>query len=213
MTLPFADRAAAGHALADRLEHLGEHGDLVVLALPRGGVPVAVEIARRLGAPLDVLVVRKLGVPWHPELAVGALASGGVRVLNQDVITNTGVSPADIEVATRRELAEMHRRERDYRGGRAPAEVAGRVAIIVDDGLATGATAAAAVHAVRAREPATVVLAVPVGTEDTVRRLADVADDVVCVATPEPFVAVGRHYRDFREVADEQVREMLGSPA
>lgn len=215
--LPFDDRAAAGRALVPLLtEALGD--DLtraVVLALPRGGVPVAAEVAAALGAPLDVLVVRKLGMPSQPELAVGALASGvnpdePVKVLNEVLLSRTGLPADALERVTQRELVELRRRELAYRGERPAVDVEGRVAILVDDGLATGASARAGLLALRRRNPDRVVLAVPVAPKPTLAGLAEVADQVVCVAVPRRFVAVGRHYVDFGQVDDAAVRELLG---
>jgi putative phosphoribosyl transferase len=208
--MPYADRAAAGRALATLLEHL-RGPRTVVLGLPRGGVPVAAQVAAALGAPLDVLVVRKLGLPGQPELAMGAVASGGVRVLNPEVLTAHRVTPEQLAEVTGRELLELHRRERAYRGERDPVPLAGAVVVLVDDGLATGASAAAAIRAAREHGPASVVLAVPVGAPEVVRRLATVADDVVCAHEPAELIAVGRHYADFAEVSDDAVRSALGA--
>lgn len=207
--VPFVDRRHAGRELAARLGHLRERGEIVVLGLPRGGMPVADEVAKALDAPLDVLVVRKLGVPWHPELAMGAVASGGVRILNDTVLEMAGVPQRQLDEATVRERQEVAHREQAYRGGRPPLPVESRVAVVVDDGLATGATAAAAVQAVRARGPASVVLAVPVGAPDTVERLGAVADEVVCTRVPPGFIAVGSYYDDFSPVTDGEVRHIL----
>lgn len=204
----FLDRRAAGAALAARLG--GYTGnDVVVLALPRGGVPVGFEVARSLGAALDVFVVRKLGLPNQPELAMGAIASGGVRVLNQDVLESVAVSQSAIHAVTRTEQLELERREREYRNGRSPVPIEGRIVILVDDGLATGSTMRAAVEAVRRLKPARVVVAVPVGAMQTCQELRTVADEVVCASTPEPFRAVGLWYADFSQTTDAEVRELL----
>jgi predicted phosphoribosyltransferase len=180
-----------------------------VLALPRGGVPVALEVARALDAPLDVFVVRKLGLPGHEELAMGAIATGGVRVLNREVIDVHGVPPALIAAVGARENEELRRRERRYRGQRPPPDVRGRTVILVDDGLATGSTMRAAVLALRRLEPARIVVAVPVGDATTCEEFAADADEVVCARTPEPFGAVGLWYDDFSQTTDEEVRELL----
>lgn len=209
----FADRRAAGVELASRLDSLKGRKDVVVLALPRGGVPVAFEVARALGAPLDVFLVRKLGVPRHEELAMGAIASGGIRVLNEDVVGWYGIPAAVIDEVAREEQKELERRETAYRDGRAPLDVNGRVAVLVDDGLATGSSMKAAVTAVRARTPARIVVAVPVGAPDTCRQLAEIADEVVCARTPEPFSAVGLWYRDFSQTSDDEVRALLHESA
>jgi predicted phosphoribosyltransferase len=205
----FADRVEAGTALAAQLEDFAHRDDVVVLALPRGGVPVGFEVARALGARLDVFVVRKLGFPGHPELAMGAIASGDVRVLNEDVLASYPVSRAAIDEVTRTERLELERRERVYRDGRPLVPIGGRVVILVDDGLATGATMRAAVLAVRRLQPARVVVAVPVGAWQTCDALREVADEVVCPFTPEPFRAVGLWYADFSETTDAEVRALL----
>jgi putative phosphoribosyl transferase len=205
----FADRREAGRELARRLAAYKGRDDVVVLALPRGGVPVAYEVARALGAPLDVFLVRKLGVPGYRELAMGAIASGGVRVLNDDVVGWYGIAPSTIDEVARQEQAELERRERAYRGGRPPVDVAGRVVLLIDDGLATGSTMKAAVQAIRALGPSRIVVAVPVGAPETCRQLAEVTDEVVCARTPEPFSAVGLWYRDFSPTSDAEVSELL----
>jgi predicted phosphoribosyltransferase len=210
--LAFADRREAGQHLARELARWTGRDDVVVLALPRGGVPVAWEVARELGAPLDVFVVRKLGTPGHRELAMGAIASGGVRVLNEEVVRSYGVSPQSIERVADEELQELERREGAYRNGRPPLPLAGKVVILVDDGLATGSTMRAAVQAVRLHEPARVVVAVPVGASDTCAELRHLADEVICARTPEPFSAVGVWYRDFDQTTDEEVRALLRHP-
>jgi len=206
---PFADRHEAGAELASKLRKYAGRDDVVVLALPRGGVPVAFEIAEALDAPLDIFVVRKLGMPGHPEFAIGAIASGGVRVLNEDAIRWYGIPDSAIEAIVRQELAELERREREYRQGRPLIDLRGRIVILVDDGLATGATMRAAVQAVRAHQPARVVVAVPVGAPSTCAEFADIADETMCARTPEPFSAVGLWYRDFSQTTDEEVRAML----
>jgi predicted phosphoribosyltransferase len=183
-----------------------------VLGLPRGGVPVAYEVARRLGAPLDVFVVRKLGVPGHEELAFGAIAPGGVRVLAEDLLARLDMPSEWIEAIDAKERRELERRERVYRGERPPPALAGRVVVLVDDGLATGATMLAAVRAVREQRPARVVVAVPVADPDVCERLGSVADEVVCVSTPRPMMAVGAWYEDFSQISDEEVRELLARP-
>ncbi len=180
-----------------------------MLGLPRGGVPVAFEVAEALDAPLDVFVVRKLGMPGHPEFAIGAIASGGIRVLSDDVLRWYHVPESDIENVTQHELAELERREREYRHGRSIANLNGAVAILIDDGLATGSTMRAAVQAVRAHHPARVVVAAPVGSIAACRQLADIADELVCARTPPHFSAVGEWYRDFSQTADEEVRDLL----
>jgi putative phosphoribosyl transferase len=206
---PYEDRRHAGAVLAQRLEHFKGRTDVVVLALPRGGVPVAHEVSRALDAPLDVFLVRKLGVPGHRELALGAIASGGVRVLNEDVVAMYRLPETVIEGVVREERAELERRERAYRNGRAAIGLGGRVVLLVDDGLATGASMRAAVEAIRRHDPARIVVAVPVGSPDTCREFADVADEIVCARAPEYFAAVGQWYRDFSQTADEEVRELL----
>ena len=204
----FLDRAHAGRLLAERLRgYAGQPA--IVLALPRGGVPVGFEVARRLGAPLDVFVVRKLGVPGQEELALGAIATGGVRMLNDDVIALAGLSEREIEAVTAREGQELARRERAYRGDRPPPDVRDRTAILVDDGLATGATMRAAAVGVRRQEAARVVVAVPAAAAETCELLASEADEVVCLTTPEPFYAVGLWYEDFSETSDDEVRRLL----
>jgi predicted phosphoribosyltransferase len=195
--------------LATRLNHFKGRRDVVVLALPRGGVPVAYEIARALDAPLDVFVVRKLGVPGHRELAMGAIASGGVRVLSPDVVSWYRIPDGVIDEVARDEQAELERRERAYREGRTLVELRDRVVLLVDDGLATGATMKAAVEAVRAHAPSRIVVAVPVGAPDTCRELEHVADEIVCARSPEFFSAVGQWYVDFSQTTDEEVRDLL----
>jgi predicted phosphoribosyltransferase len=205
----FGDRREAGAILADRLKQFEGRPDVVVLALPRGGVPVGYEVARALGAPLDVFVVRKLGLPGHPELAMGAIASGDVRVLNEDVVESCRVSRAAIDAVTRAERLELERRECSYRDGRPLLPLDGRVVILVDDGLATGSTMWAAVMAVRRLQPARVVVAVPVGAAETCEALRSVADEVICAVTPDPFRAVGLWYADFSQTTDDEVRQLL----
>lgn len=205
----FRDRTDAGRQLAEKLAVYANRPDVLVLALPRGGVPVAFEVARALGAPLDVFVVRKLGVPGHEELAMGAVASGGLRVLNEEIVGGLGIRKHEIGKAVDRELHEISRRERLYRGDRPPPEVSGRTIILVDDGLATGATMRAAVQALRQQQPARIVVAVPTASPDTCEVLKTEADDVVSVITPEPFLAVGHWYDDFAQTTDAEVRDLL----
>jgi predicted phosphoribosyltransferase len=206
---PYANRREAGVVLAGRLAELKNRRDVVVLALPRGGVPVAYEVARALHAPLDVFLVRKLGVPGHRELAMGAIASGDVRVLNEDVVRWYRIPEEVIDEVAREEQGELERRESAYRAGRSPVEVSDRVVLLVDDGLATGSSMKAAVRAVRARTPSRIVVAVPVGAPETCRELATIADEVVCARTPAYFSAVGQWYRDFSQTTDDEVRQLL----
>jgi putative phosphoribosyl transferase len=212
LTVVFADRQQAGKALAQRLQPYAGGPDVLVLGLPRGGVPVAHEVAGALGAPLDVLVVRKLGVPGHEELAMGAVASGGIRAVNWDIVAGLGLTNDTVEEAAARESAEVERREHRFRGSRPPLDVAGKTVIVVDDGVATGASARAAVEALRTMDPARVVLALPTAPADTLASLAREVDDVVCLSTPEPYVAVGMWYRHFPQVADDEVRRLLAIP-
>lgn len=205
--LPYEDRREAGRVLADALAHYRGRPDLLVLALPRGGVPVAYEVARALKAPLDVFVVRKLGFPGHEEYAMGAIASGGVRVMNP--MPGMSVTPEEVAAAVAREQPELQRRERLYRGQAPAPELRGRSVIVVDDGLATGATMHAALLGIRQRHPAHLVMAVPVGAADSCQMLQDLADEVVCAAMPDPFRAVGLWYRQFPQTSDDEVRTLL----
>ncbi|MES2245041.1 MAG: phosphoribosyltransferase [Pseudomonadota bacterium] len=205
--LPYEDRREAGRVLAGALAHYRGRPHLLVLALPRGGVPVAYEVARALKAPLDVFVVRKLGFPGHEEYAMGAIASGGVRVMNP--MPGMHVTPEEVAAAVAREQPELQRRERLYRGQSPAPDLHGRTVIVVDDGLATGATMHAALLAIRQQQPAHLVMAVPVGAADSCDALQGVADEVVCVAMPEPFRAVGLWYRQFPQTSDDEVRTLL----
>lgn len=213
--VPFRDRDDAGRQLGRAVaNNYGRRDNLIVLGLPRGGVPVAARVAEALGAPLDVFIVRKLGMPGHEELAMGAIASGGVRVMNRDVLDSMPVPQKMIDAVATREQRELERREREYRGARPPLDVRGKTVIIVDDGLATGSTMRAAVRALRRMDPQAVVVAVPVAAKSTCdefRREGDV-DDVLCLRTPEPFQAVGLWYEDFAQTTDEEVHELLGTP-
>ncbi len=209
----YRDRVDAGRVLARRLQPYAGRTDVVVLGLPRGGMPVAHEVARALRAPLDVFVVRKLGVPGQEEYAMGAIASGGVRVLNADAVGALGIPAHVIDEVAGRELRELERRESAYRDGRTPARLEGRTVIVVDDGLATGASMRAAVQALRKRNPARIVVAVPVGSAETCARLAREVDEVVCAATPEPFYAVGPWYDDFEQTTDDEVHDALARAA
>jgi erythromycin esterase-like protein/predicted phosphoribosyltransferase len=205
----FRDRRDAGRLLAEKLAAYANRPDALVLALPRGGVPVADEVARALGTPLDVFVVRKLGVPGYEELAMGAVATGGVRVLNDQLVERLGIPEQMIDAVAARELQELARRERRYRGGRPPPDVRGRTVILVDDGLATGATMHAAIEALRQQKPTRIVVAVPTASPETCEEMKTKADDVICAITPEPFQAVGRWYQDFSQTTDEEVEALL----
>lgn len=210
--MTFRDREDAGKRLAEELKDLA-HEDVVVLGLPRGGVPVAFEVARALGAPLDVIVVSKLGVPFQPEFAVGAVGEGGVRIVNSEVLRAAQIDEAELEAVERRERAELERRIRRFRGDRARVSLVGRVAVVIDDGIATGSTARAACQVARAQGAARVVLAVPVAPRRSIADLAGVADEVVCLEAPEYFLALGEWYRDFSQISDEQVVELLNQAA
>ena len=205
----FRDRRDAGRLLAEKLAAYANRPDVLVLALPRGGVPVAYEVAHRLGAPLDVFVVRKLGVPGHEELAMGAVATGGVRVLNDQLVEQLGIPDQMIDAVAARERQELARRERLYRGGRPPPDVRGRTVILVDDGLATGATMYAAIEALRKQDPGRIVVAVPTASPETCEEMKVKADHVICAITPDPFQAVGRWYQDFSQTSDEEVADLL----
>jgi predicted phosphoribosyltransferase len=205
----FHDRAEAGRELAAHLTAYTDRPDVLVLALPRGGVPVAYEVARALRAPLDVFLVRKLGVPGQEELAMGALATGGVLVLNDEVVQALGIPDWTIDEVARQEERELRRREQSYRGGRPPPDPRGRTVILIDDGLATGSTMRAAVAALRRQEPARIVVAVPIGAADTCADFQAAADEVVCARTPEPFHSVGLWYDDFSQTTDEEVHDLL----
>jgi putative phosphoribosyl transferase len=209
MKVPYADRHEAGQALAEKLRKYSGRPDVVVLGLPRGGVVVAYEVARALRVPLDVFVVRKLGVPGREELAMGALASGGVRVLNDEIVGAFGITDDEIEAVARRESEELRRRERAYRGDRPPLDVRKRIVLLVDDGLATGATMRAAVAALRHFAPARIVVAVPIAAPDVCEDLGREADEIVCAATPEPFFGVGAWYENFSQTTDEEVNDLL----
>lgn len=207
----FEDRVDAGRRLADALARAGyDHaGDVLILALPRGGVPVGYEVAHRLDAPLDVFLVRKLGVPGHEELAMGAIATGGVVVLNDNVLHHARVRRDEVDRVARDEWTELARREREYRGQRRPPAIDGKTVILIDDGLATGASMRAAAEAVKRLNPKKVVVAVPVAAPETCAQFRDLVDDVVCTITPDPFASVGMWYEDFSQTSDEEVRELL----
>jgi predicted phosphoribosyltransferase len=213
MNTGFRDRTEAGRRLSEKLAAYVGRSDVIVLGLPRGGVPVAFEVARELRAPLDVFIVRKLGVPGYEELAMGAIASGGVRVLNEDVVRQIPNATAIIEAVTAQETAELQRREREYRDGCRAPELRGRIVILVDDGLATGATMRAAVAALRQCGVAQIVVAVPVGSPETCAEFAEEVDETICAITPEFFRAVGQYYDDFSQTTDDEVRELLAAAA
>jgi putative phosphoribosyl transferase len=205
----FQNRTEAGKVLGSMLQEYANRPDVLVLALPRGGVPVAFELAKALNAPLDVFVVRKLGVPGHEELAMGAIATGGIRVLNEDVVQGLGIPASVIEAAASVEEKELQRRDQLYRDGRLSPDVRGRTVILVDDGLATGSTMRAAVAALRQQSSAAIIVAVPVGAPSTCDELQRDVDKVVCGFTPEPFYGVGQWYEDFSQTTDEEVRDLL----
>jgi predicted phosphoribosyltransferase len=207
--MQFEDRTDAGRRLAARLLSYANRGDVLVLALPRGGVPVAYEVAERLDAPLDVFLVRKLGVPGREELAMGAIASGGVLVLNHEVIQGLQIPPEVIRAAAERETAELERRERAYREDRPAADPRGKIVILIDDGLATGASMQSAIKGLRKQDPTQIVAAVPVAPRSTTEDLQAMVDDLICVIVPEPFFGVGYWYEDFRQTTDEEVRRLL----
>lgn len=209
MELPLKNRKTAGQALAKELQAYGDRDDVIVLALPRGGVPVAAEVAAALGAELDLMLVRKLGTPGHRELAMGAIASGGNRVVNEDVVRGLNIGEEAISRVEEQERKELQRREQAYRGERQWPALANRCVILVDDGLATGATMRAAVAAVRQEKPARLVIAVPVAPPDTVEMLRKQVDEMVCLAEPEPFMAIGIWYEDFSQVGDDEVSQIL----
>jgi putative phosphoribosyl transferase len=205
----FEDRAGAGRALAETLLHYRAAPNAIVLGLPRGGVPVAFEVAERLALPLDVFIVRKLGYPGHEEYAMGAIASGGVRVLNPDLAGQMEAAPDILAEATERELAELSRRERLYRGARPALSLRGKTTLLIDDGLATGSSMRAAIQAVRRHGPARIVVGVPVASPETCRLLSHEVDEMVCALTPEPFSSVGRWYRHFEQTSDAEVEALL----
>jgi len=209
MGRPYRDRREAGRYLAEKLADHAGHPDVLVLGLPRGGVPVAYEVARALDAPLDVFLVRKLGVPGHEELAMGAIATGGVRLPNPSVIRGLRIPPEVIDQVAATEQAELERREREYRGDRPPPDVRGKTVILIDDGLATGTSMRAAVAALRLLQPARIVVAVPIAAPATCAEFQDEVDEVICARTPEPFYAVGLWYEDFSQTTDEEVRDLL----
>jgi len=208
----FRDRVEAGQLLGNAVaERVRDRTNVIVLALPRGGVPVGFEVARALGAPLDVFIVRKLGVPGHEELAMGAIASGGVRVMNDDVLRHLPISRNAIEAVSARELVELGRREKSYRGSKPPLDVRGKTVIVVDDGLATGSTMRAAVRALRQEQAGSIIVAVPVAAREICDDFFREVDDIVCLRTPHPFEAVGLWYDDFTQTTDEEVHERLAA--
>ena len=209
----FIDRRDAGKRLAQKLEEYAGREDVLVLGLPRGGVPVAYEVAKELNAPLDVFMVRKLGLPGHEELAMGAIASGGVRVLNEDVVIALDIPDSVIEAVSSREQEELERRERAYRGNRPRPQVEGKTVILIDDGLATGSSMRAAVAGVKTQNPAHVIVAVPAAAPETCEEFEDEVDEIICLAKPQPFYGVGLWYENFSQTSDEEVRELLSQNA
>jgi putative phosphoribosyl transferase len=213
LAIPFANRRQAGKKLAAKLTRYGNRSDVLVLALPRGGVPVAFEVARALQAPLDVFLVRKLGLPGHKEFAMGAIATGGVRVLNEEVTSRIHIPESTIDEVARREQKELERRERLYRGDQPAPNLQGRTVILIDDGLATGSTMRAAATALRRMRPAKIIVAVPVAAPETCEEFRSEVDEVLCAAMPEPFMAVGAWYEEFSDTSDEEVRDLLARAA
>jgi len=205
----FLNRVDAGRRLAKKLDAYAGRKNLLVLGIPRGGIPVAFQVAAELGAPLDVFVVRKLGAPWQPELAFGAIATGGIRILDAQIVESLGISDLEIERIAARERQELDRRERVYRGARPPLNVDGKTVILVDDGIATGASTRAAIAALRKLKPARIVLAAPIGPASTCRHLRVEVEDLICLDTPEIFYAIGEFYEDFSQVSDEEVTNLL----
>jgi putative phosphoribosyl transferase len=211
MNTRFRDRTEAGHLLAIRLKDYANRPDVIVLGLPRGGVPVAFEVAKALNLPLDICLVRKLGVPGHKELAMGAIATGGVRVLNHDVLKWLNISDKTIDEVAAKELKELRRRDRIYRGDRPQLDIRDRTVILIDDGLATGATMKAAIAVLKLQQPKQIIVAIPVAPLEARNALRAEVDKVVCLATPEPFYAIGLWYEDFTQTTDEEVRELLAN--
>jgi predicted phosphoribosyltransferase len=209
MDIRFRNRAEAGRLLAHKLEQYRNMPGLLVLGLPRGGVPVAYAVAIALNAPLDILLVRKLGVPGQDELAMGAIASNGILILNNSVIQRLGIPESVVEAVSKRETKELHRREQDYRGVRPPVDIPGKTVIVIDDGLATGSTMKAAIAALRRQNPAKIIAAVPTASPETCEELKSAADEIVCAIMPEPFYAVGFSYEDFEQTTDAEVRELI----
>jgi putative phosphoribosyl transferase len=209
----YRDRSEAGQFLAARLKNYRNRDDVIVLALPRGGVPVAYEVAKALNAPLDLFIVRKLGVPFFEELAMGAIATGGVRVLNEEVIHRLKITEKIIDAVTREQQEELERREWLYRRDRPPVEIAGKTVVLVDDGLATGSTMRAAIEALRVQLPAAIVVAVPIASADVCRQMRSEAEEIICARTPEPFNAVGQWYDDFTQTTDAEVQDLLNHAA
>jgi putative phosphoribosyl transferase len=208
----FPNRAEAGRTLAQRLQSYAKTPDVVVLGIPRGGVPVAFEVAAALKAPLDVFILRKLGVPYQEELAFGAIASGGIRYIDKEIVEAAGIPDSEIERVVAKQTQELERRERVYRGGRPPLDVRGKTVILVDDGIATGASMQAAITALRKMEPGRLVAAVPVAPASTCKRLARMVDELICVHMPESFYAIGEFYEDFSQLTDEEVTTFLHRP-
>jgi putative phosphoribosyl transferase len=205
----FVNRVDAGQKLARKLDAYARRENVLILGIPRGGVPVAFQVAAELGVPLDVFVVRKLGVPWHEELAFGAIATGGIRVLDGQIVEEAGISDLEIELIAAKERQELNRRESAYRGGRPPLNLKGKTVILVDDGIATGASTLAGITALRELKPARIVLAAPIAPAATYSRLRREVDDLICLDTPESFHAIGEFYEDFSQVSDEEVTNLL----